>query len=245
MKLEYPDAVRKVIARIEQTQLPAIGKAADLVVAALSNKGIVYSHNIGHGIEGDWIHRAGGLAAIQKFTYTLNVQTPVPDCLKDRPRAKPFDAAGEAVRYALTAGNIRAGDVLLLGSVSGRNIEPVGLALACREMGVRTIGFTSMEYTAKVTSLHPSGKRLFETVDVALDCGAPYGDAAVALPGYEANLLPVSGIAMDVLGWMLWETVIRRMAQAGTPPAAYMSINRKGGEAAHANTIKQYNERGY
>jgi len=112
-------------------------------------------------------------------------------------------------------------------------------------MGVRTIGFTSMEYTAKVTSLHPSGKRLFEAVDVALDCGAPYGDAAVALPGYEANLLPVSGIAMDVLGWMLWETVIRRMAQAGTPPAAYMSINRKGGEAAHANTIKEYNERGY
>jgi len=245
MTLEYPRAIRKVIDRIEQTQMPAIGKAADMVVHALANRGVVYCHNIGHGIEGDWIHRAGGLAAVQKFTYALNVQAPVPECLKDRPRGEPFDAIRESARYALKAGNIRAGDVMVLSSVSGRNIEPVQLALTCRELGVFTIALTSMDYTARVNSLHPSGKRLFEAADVALDCCAPYGDGAVDLPGYEASLLPVSGIAMDFLGWMLWETVIRRMAQAGTPAAVYMSINREGGQDAHANTVRQYNERGY
>ena len=170
MTLEYPRAIRKVIDRIEQTQMPAVGKAADLVVHALSNRGVVYCHNIGHGIEGDWIHRAGGLAAVQKFTYALNVQAPVPECLKDRPRGEPFDAIRESARYALRAGNIRAGDVMVLSSVSGRNIEPVQLALTCRELGVFTIALTSMDYTARVNSLHPSGKRLFEAADVALDC---------------------------------------------------------------------------
>ena len=245
MTLEYPNTIRRLLDRLEQTQMPALGKAADLVIHALSNKGMVYCHNIGHGTEGDWINRAGGMAAIQKFTYSLNVQTPVPDCLKDRPRTEPFDASQEAVRYALKAGNIRSGDVMILSSVSGRNLEPIQIAITCRELGVRTIAFTSMEYTAKVTSLHPSGKRLFEAADVVLDCCAPYGDAAVDLPGYESSLLPVSGVAMDVLGWMLWETVLRRMTESGTSPAAFMSFNRKGGEDAYKNTIKQYNERGY
>lgn len=245
MTLEYPKTIRRLLDRLEQTQIPAINQAADLIVHSLSNRGVVFCHNIGHGIEGDWIHRAGGIAAIQKFTYTMNVQTPVPDCLKDRPRTEPFDATAEEVRYALKAGNIRSGDVMLMSSVSGRNMIPVQLAISCRELGVRTIALTAMDYTAQVTSLHPSGKRLFEAVDVALDCGAPYGDAAVALPGYEANLMPVSGIGMDVLGWMLWETVLRRMMKAGIAPAVYMSFNRKGGEEAHQNTINQFNERGY
>ena len=38
----------------------------------------------------------------------------------------------------------------MLGSVSGKNRGPIELAIACRELGVKVIGITSMEYTLEV-----------------------------------------------------------------------------------------------
>ena len=54
--------MRTVLTHIENSQLPAIERAADLVVHALQNNGVIYCWEIGHGIQGDFIHRAGGLA---------------------------------------------------------------------------------------------------------------------------------------------------------------------------------------
>ena len=93
--------------------------------------------------------------------------------------------------------------MLVLGSVSGKNCGPVELALACRAKGVKTVGVTAMAYSQKVDSVHPSGKKLGDVVDVAIDNGAPYGDAAVEIPGYSHKLLPVSGVSCAVIGHVL------------------------------------------
>jgi len=145
----------------------------------------------------------------------------------------------------MATSELRPGDVMLTGSVSGRNVRPVELALACRKAGVKTIGFTSMPYTAKVKSLHPSGKRLCDAVDVVLDIGVPYGDAAVEITGLGIPALPASGAATVLAGWMLWAAVIEKMVAAGTPPTVFLSFNRKGGEAFYKQCQEQYNRRGY
>ena len=106
--LDYLTAVRRVLAHLEQTQLPAVERAADLVVETLRRRGTIYCAEIGHGNQGDFINRAGGLAAVKAY-----------------------------------AGECRAGDVVLIGSVSGRNIRPVDVALACREKGAATIAATT------------------------------------------------------------------------------------------------------
>jgi uncharacterized phosphosugar-binding protein len=243
--LLYLDAVRSVLDHLESTQLPAVETAAELVVHALRNKGAVYCWEIGHGIQHDFTDRAGGLAAIKPFTFSFNVPDPLPDCLKKRPRADSFDHELETIRMAVRAGNLRAGDVLLLGSVSGRNSRPVELALACRECGVKVIGFTSMAYTAKVESVHPSGKKLCDVADVVIDNGAPYGDAAVEIAGLDRSALPVSGVGMAVAGWMIWGRVIETMAAAGDPPTVFMSLNREGGKEIYAESVAMYQSRGY
>ena len=243
--LEYLKAVRGILDHLERSQLPAIERAAELVVDALTQKGAVFCAELGHGNQGDFINRAGGLAAVQPFSFNFAVNAPVADCLKDRPRPEPLDEKLEVVRCATRNSNLRAGDVMLVSSVSGRNAGPIQLALACREMGVKTIGFTSMGYTSRVESLDPSGKRLFEVVDVVIDIGAPYGDAAVQIPGYEFKLLPVSGVAMIVAGWMIWGRVMEKMAAAGNPPSVFISLNREGGTEFYEKSKAEFNKRGF
>jgi len=243
--LTYIEAVREILRHLEKTQLPAIERAADLVIAALTGGGAVYCAGIGHGNEGDFINRAGGLAAVQPFTFAFNVNSPVPDCLKDRPRPAPIRPELEAIRLAVRAGNLRAGDVLVLGSVSGKTPASVELAMACREADIRVIGLTSRPYTACVEAEHPSGKKLCDVVDVVIDNGAPYGDAAAEIPGFEEKMLPVSGVASLVIGWMLWGRVMEKMAAAGKRPSTFISINRKGGKEFYDENKSQFNRRGY
>ena len=82
-------------------------------------------------------------------------------------------------------------------------------------------------------------------MDVVLDNGAPYGDAAVEIPGYNHKLLPVSGVACAVIGHMLWGRVMEKMAENGKPATVFQSVNRPTGVADLQQAEKQYNERGY
>jgi len=244
-EMRYTAAVRRVIQHLESTQMEAIDAAAGLVVAALRGGGLVYCAEIGHGTQGDFLNRAGGLAALQPFRYSFHVEDPTPDARKDRPRDEPVERDLEAIRLAVRVSNLRPGDVMLVGSVSGRNRAPIELALACRAAGVKVIGFTSFAHTQRVESLHPSGLRLRDAVDVAIDNGAPFGDAAVTIPGIDVDVLPVSGVAMDIAGWMIWERVMERMAKEGDPPTVYMSVNREGGQEYYQQAREKLNRRGY
>lgn len=243
--LKYLEAVRNVLSHLEKTQLSAIERAADLAVEALTRGGAIFCSEIGHGGQGDFINRAGGLLAVQPFTCNLNISDRVPKCLQNRPQAENVDRDLETIRLAVRVSNLRAADVMITSSVSGKNRGPIELALACRAKGVKTIGFSSMEYTGNVTTLHPSGKKLFEVVDVAVDIGAPYGDAAVDIPGYDHKLLPVSGVSMGVIGHMIFGRVMEKMAAAGNPPTVLMSFNREGGPEAYKKAVEQYETRGY
>ncbi|MCG3148604.1 MAG: hypothetical protein PCFJNLEI_02049 [Verrucomicrobiae bacterium] len=238
---QYLAAVRAVLTHLENTQLPALDRAADLCVQALQNNGVIYCWEIGHGIQGDFIHRAGGLAAVQHFHCRLDLADKSPAV---HARANP-DRDLETIRFGVSTSTLRAGDVLLLGSVSGKNRAPVELALACRARGVKTVGLTSLAYTRQVESLHPTGKKLCDVVDVVIDNGAPYGDAAVEIPGYTHKLLPVSGVSCAVAGHMLWGRVLEKMAATGTPATVFQSVNRPTGIADLKAAEKQYNERGY
>ena len=243
--IRYLDAVRSILDHLQATQLGPVESAADLMIRALQNKGAIFCHGIGHGSEGDFLNRAGGLAAPHLFSFGFNLSDVVADCLKDRPRQEPFERDLETVRFAVKASNLRAGDVLMLGSVSGRNRGPVELALAARAMGVQVVGITAMTYTANVQSLHPTGKKLCDVCDVVVDNGAPYGDAAVDVPGYDEKMMPVSGVAAIVAGWMVWGRVMEKMAEAGLPPSTFISINGAGGQAYYDRSQAEFNKRGF
>ena len=67
----YCSAVREILDHLEKTQLTAIEQATDLVISALTNGGAVFCSGVGHGNEGDFLGRAGGLAAVRRFSWHL------------------------------------------------------------------------------------------------------------------------------------------------------------------------------
>ncbi len=241
----YLNRVREILDHLETTQLDAVGTAAGFVVDALRHDGAVYCWRLGHGIEGDSIHRAGGLVAVKTFSYRMQVNAEVPACQREERQQGKDDADLKRVRFAVESGPLRAGDVILISSVSGKNREPIELALACRDAGIKVITLSSLSYTAEVTSLHPSGKKLFEAGDINIDIGAPYGDAAVTVPGLDIEVMPVSGVAMAVSAWMLWGRVMEVMGAAGEPPSVLMSVNRDGGPEYNEQSKKRFAAKGF
>jgi uncharacterized phosphosugar-binding protein len=242
---DYLKAVQGVLDFYEKTQMQTIEKAAQMVADSVLNGGTVHLAAIGHSNEQDFINRAGGPAFLQPLSFSFNIHDPMPECHKNRPRPEAFDREIESIRFAFKASNLRAGDVVAVGSVSGRNVRPVEIALACRELGIKVIGFTSLAYTAKVDSAHPSGKKLADVCDVVLDNGAPYGDAAVDIKGYEFSLMPLSGVSMTVGGWLIWGRALEVMAERGKPASVFKSINRPDGKAAYDLNKDRYNKLGY
>jgi len=242
---DYAEAVREVTRRIEGTQMGAIGAAAQAIADALTSGGAFWVHNIGHGGEQELTHRAGGLLATKIFSFTCAVSSPIAECLRGRPRPEPVEPALERIRLAVRTSELRAGDVLMVASVSGRTLGTVELARAASEMGVTVIGLTSLEYTAQIQSDHPSGEKLCDAADIVIDNCAPFGDACLEAQAYEHRVLPISGVAMAVIGWMICAEVIERMTTMGTPPHVFMSVNRPGGREYNAQAEREYNQRGY
>ena len=72
--------------------------------------------------------------------------------------------------------------MFIICSNSGGNGSTVELARLVTERGHPLIAVTSMDHTTKITSRHPSGKRLFELADVVIDNGGAFGDAVLDLP---------------------------------------------------------------
>ena len=243
--IDYLNTIRSLLDHYERTQMDAIERAAEIAADSVLNGGAVHLASIGHSNEQDFLNRAGGPAFLQALSFSMSINDPVADCLKNRPRGEPFDKECELVRLALRAGNLRRGDVVAVGSVSGRSVRPVAIALECRELGIHTIGFTSIAYTARIDSDHPSGKKLADVVDVVVDNGAPYGDAAVEIEGYDFPLMPVSGASMVVGGWMIWGRAMELMAERGKPASVFMSLNRPDGREVYDRNLERFNKLGY
>jgi uncharacterized phosphosugar-binding protein len=238
----YLDSVRQLLDFLQVTQETTIDRAARLIGEAMRQGGTINCSDIGHHLQWDFINRAGGLVAVQPFSFSFSITHPAPACHQTAP---PADQDLARIRFAVEQSGLHAGDVMLVSSVSGRNRAPIELALACRACGIAVIGFTAMTYTRQVESLHPSGKRLFEVVDVAIDCGAPYGDAGVRIPGYDISLVPMSGVGMLVSGWLLWARVMELMASRGTPASVLLSHNRDGGPQHNEESRQRYQQEGY
>ena len=216
--------------QLEQEQLGKIDLAAELVVESLLNGGAWHVHDTGHIIDRELINRGGGLMCIKPFSWAFTVTDDVPACRKGRPAADAdYQVALETVRLAVRASNVRAGDVMVIGSVSGRSLPTVELAIECRRIGCKVIAISSKNYSSQVESRHPSGKRLYECADLFIDNLAPLGDGHMQIDGCDVPVFPVSGINAAAIMWMMAAQVIEKMQAQGKMPQICKSANIDGG----------------
>ncbi len=237
---EYLKQAAAILERIEATQSEKIGEAAEIISQAIADGHSLFGFGCTHSslpVE-DIFYRAGGLMLVNPiFAPGLSLDIRPPTFTSKLERLEGY------AKLVLDRTPAKAGDVLILVSVSGRNAIPVEMAQAAKEKGMTVIGLTSMAYTSAFSSRHPSGKKMYEYADVVLDNLVPPGDAILEIEGLPQKCCPISGItSIAVLHALIAETIERLIAKGFTPPV-YLAANAQGGDEWNARLLGEYKDR--
>jgi len=238
----YFDAISEKIAEIRAGESDNIAHVAEVCAHSIEAGGVIHMHDTGHMLNSEMVGRAGGLVVITPFTFGLNVSNA--NSFREKTASQP-NVTPEIVALALKKSNIRPGDVLFIGSVSGKSEQVVELALQAKAMGVTTVAITAMAYSPKLESQHPSGKRLYEAADIVLDNHAPYGDAMLAVKGLDVDICPASGIAAACILWAVCAGIVENLIANGIVPTVFRSVNAPGGPEDVKARHERYREKGY
>ncbi len=190
--LQYFNAVREILMRIESEQTPAIRDAGGIVGSAIASGGILHAFGSGHShmISEEAFYRAGGLAPVNPI---LDSRLLFLGGAMESTRAEREPGYAQTL---LSHHDIQPNDVAIIISNSGRNVVPIEMALGMRSRGIRKIiAITNLAQSTRSSSRHTSGKRLFELADLVIDNCVPEGDAAVDIPGSSQKIGPTSTIA--------------------------------------------------
>lgn len=238
---QYFTKIRALIDEIAADPEP-IRQAAKLCAGAMANGGVVHVFDSGHMISSELINRAGGLVAMSALSIGLNVINPV----KARADRAPESTLSYGyIEHIFETNQLREGDVLFVGSVSGKTANVVELALQARRRGLKVIAITALAYSAKLASEHPSGKHLYEAADMVLDNHAPYGDAMIAVEGLDYPVLPASGMGAAAVMWAVAAGIMEEMLAMGLKPTVFPSVNRPDGKALVSQVEAESLRKGY
>ena len=240
----YDEHIDQLISKVRTTQRENIIAAGKMMADTIAAGKCIHIHDTGHIINSELVERGGGLFALRSFTYELKWRDPVRDREKDESRGIPNSMEGFA-EYAVRASNIHAGDLIIIGSVSGRSEYVVDLAMTCKKYGCNVIAMTSVEYSSGVPSRHSSGKRLFECADVVLDNCAPIAEGMIPVEGIEAPFAAASGITATLIMWSACAVAIDELLARGITPSVYKSANFPGGEEYNDNLELHYQATGF
>jgi uncharacterized phosphosugar-binding protein len=225
----YLDALAPILAQVARQAGGPVQEAAELVVASLRAGGVVQAFGTGHSeaLAMEFAGRAGGLVPSNRISLrdVVIFGGEPPDVLGEAHLERDPSIARRLYDLARPA----AADVFVIGSNSGVNGSVVELAQLVKGRGHRLIAITSFTQTAALESRHPSGGKLIDQADVALDNGAPYGDAVLPLPG-GGTVCAVSSITGVLLAQLVVAEVVRRLLAAGETPPIYLSANLPGGD---------------
>jgi uncharacterized phosphosugar-binding protein len=235
----YLDALAPIMARVGEQAGGPVQEAADLVVASLRAGGVLQAFGTGHSeaLAMEFAGRAGGLVPTNRISLrdVVIFGGESPAILGDGHLERDQSIAHRLYDLARPS----PADVFVIGSNSGVNGSIVEFAQLVKRRGHRLIAITSFAHTAAVGSRHPSGGKLIDHADVALDNGAPYGDAVLPLPG-GATVCAVSSITSALLAQLVVAEVVRRLLEAGEAPPVYLSANVPGGDDHNSSLEARY-----
>lgn len=70
---DYFDSIQSTIAKVREDEREKIEDVARICADSIAAGGVVHIHDTGHMLNSELIHRAGGLAGLTPFSFSLNV----------------------------------------------------------------------------------------------------------------------------------------------------------------------------
>ena len=231
----YFDNLQSLVSRTLETQAAGMEQASRQIADCLKNGGMVYTFGTGHGhlLALEIFYRAGGMVRLCPIL--------------DEKLMLHISAAGSTneerdekwVDILLEKYPIKAGDVLIDMSNSGRNAVPVLLAMEARRRGAYVVALTSLQHTQAVTSRNSLNLRLFEVADLVLDNGGVLGDAS-----WQAADGAMVGPTSTAIGAAMLQAIVCRVKELsleeGFEADYFKSSNVDGGDAWNDRLIDKY-----
>ena len=235
----YYIRISEILAEAFEKEREPMEKAAQAIADANRNKQSVFAFGCNHAglITLELFYRTGGMVTVNPVRAPGMMLEVSPITMSSEMERLP--GYGRVLFDSLPA---RAGDVMIIHSVSGRNAVTVDMAEAAREKGLTVIVITNMNTSTAVTSRHPSGKKLYEFASLLIDNHGDLGDASVELPGFPQKIASSS----TVVGAAILNAVVARanelLWEEGIEPPVFMSGNIDGGDAHNKAVIAEHRD---
>lgn len=240
----YLEKVTGLLARIRDEEGDAIVRAGAAVADRIAQDRLIYVIGPGgHSQMGaeEVFSRAGGLACIVSFLddgFYLG---------HGIARSMAIERTPGYARAILGNTHFDAGDLLIIVTAYGINSATIDSAMFAHELGMTTIGVTSIENQRGVPqghpSRHPSGRDLCDLVDIVVDTKMPLGDALLGIDGVTEKVGPVSTFANAFAMNAIMLEAIAELARRGIEPPVWRSSNSPGGDEANVPLSARYRDR--
>ncbi|MDN5342987.1 SIS domain-containing protein [Oceanotoga sp. DSM 15011] len=233
----YMNHIREIIDKVENTQKDTIKEVSKLFSKTIMNGNTLYVFGASHAgiIAEELFYRTGGLALINPIFNSSIMLNTRPVTLTSK--MERLEGYGTEI---LRSSNIKAGDTILIHSVSGRNPTAIEMAIEAKKIGANVIALTNIEYSSKVNSRHSCGKNLYELADIVIDNCGDFEDSSMKVEGLEQKVGPTSTvIGALIVNSIVLETVNDLIKNDVEPPVLH-SANVDGGDEFNKRIFEKY-----
>ena len=236
---EFHNHINAILTDVFDQEADAMEEAAVALANANKNGQSIFGFGCNHAglITLELFYRTGGMVTINPIRAPgMMLELSPPTMTSEMERIPGYG------KIILNNEPCKAGDVLIIHSVSGRNAVTIDMAECAREKGMTVIVVTNMNTATSVTSRHPSGKMLHDFASILIDNHGDRGDATIQLEGFEQKLASTS----TVIGAAILNAVTARASEIlwaeGIKPPVFMSGNIDGGDAYNKAVIAEHRE---
>ncbi|MEU0399027.1 SIS domain-containing protein [Streptomyces sp. NPDC006197] len=238
---QFFDAAIGLLKEVRDGDSAEISAAGAAIAAAVANGNRLFAFGAGHSslAAQDVVYRAGGLALMNLLAVPGVVGVDVMPATLGSALERVDGLAGAV----LDSSPVKAGDVLIIISLSGRNALPVEMAMNARALGLTVIGVTSVAYATETKSRHLSGTYLKDHCDIVLDSRIAVGDAELTHEGIEAPFAPASTVVTCALMQATMAAAAEELVRLGIEPPLLRSGNVDGGHEWNGRVMNEYGDR--
>lgn len=226
------DEARRLLDRLEISQMDSIAEASAICASAISSGGLVHLFGSGHSRipAEEMFPRYGsypGFHPIAELSMTFHTQIVGSNGQRQAMFIERVEGLAEVILSNYTFG---PHDAFIVFSVSGRSAVPVEVAMGAHQRGMRVIAVTSIAESTAAPSRHSSGTRLLDHADVVIDLGTPPGDALVEIEGPGVRVGPGSTFAFVAVANEIKVQTAELLARRDALPAVITSASVVGEE---------------
>lgn len=242
--LAYLEAAHRILARIRETQMDNLEKAAEICAGSIANDALVHLFGTGHSripVE-EMFPRHGsfpGFHPIVELSLTYHNQVVGANGQRQAMYLEHTEGLAQKILRNFV---FAPPDSFIIYSNSGVNEVVVEMAQEVKKMDLPVIAVVSVDHCQAAEPRHSSGQRLPDVADVTIDNCTPGGDAMVEIRDLDDPVGPGSTIGAAAVTNVLKCLIAEKLTRRGQPPVVLTSSYFLGREAAETRFEETYDE---